>query len=141
MNRTEAVQLARLVKALCPAQALDQYTPDAWALVLGAVEYEDAKAAVIYLGAIELEPGKARYIEPGHIIAEVRRIRRKRIDDHGPLDPPLDLDPAQYLAWLRGVTREVGSGRVAAQPAIADSPAGQQRFAALTDGIGGDEDS
>ena len=136
MNRTEAVQLARLVKALCPAQALDQYTPDAWALVLGAVDYEDAKAAVVHLGSVELEPGKARYIEPGHIVAEVRRIRRKRLDAHGPLVPPAGLDSAQYLAWLRGATRQAASGRTVDMPEIQASPAGQRRFAELTDGIG-----
>ena len=31
MNRTEIVQLCRLVKAVCPSQAIDQFTPDALA--------------------------------------------------------------------------------------------------------------
>ena len=47
MNRTEIVQLCRLVKAVCPSQAIDQLTPDAWTLILGHVAYEDAKAAVL----------------------------------------------------------------------------------------------
>ena len=94
MSPEETVALCRLVKAICPSQALDQYTPDAWALVLRHIDYNDAKQAVIDIASRPLEPGKSRYIEPGHIIGGVRRIRSQRIEDYGPVSPPAGLDTA-----------------------------------------------
>lgn len=136
MNRTEAVQLCRLVKALCPSQAIDQYTPEAWALVLAHVDYDDAKLAVQQLSSLELEPGKARYIDPGHIIGQVRRIRAKRIDDHGPIDPPAGLNAGEYLHWLRNATNAIAGGRPPAGVALRDNPAGQERIRQLTASVG-----
>lgn len=49
--------------------------------------------------AILQEPGKARCIEPGHIVAQVKRIRAKRLDDYGPIDLPADPDTADWLRW------------------------------------------
>ena len=46
MTPTEIVGLVRLVKALCPSQAIDEYTPDAWHLVLDDITVADAKAIV-----------------------------------------------------------------------------------------------
>ena len=74
MSPEETIALCRLVKAVCPSQALDQYTPDAWALILRHIDYNDAKQAVIDIASQPLEPGRSRYIEPGHIVAQVKRI-------------------------------------------------------------------
>ena len=124
MNQTEAIMLCRLVKAVCPSQALDQYTPDAWALILRHIDYNDAKQAVIDIASRPLEPGKSRYIEPGHIIAQVRRIRAQRLTDHGPLIPPPGLDgTTQYLAWIRQAVAVVASGgSLPTPPAVAADP-------------------
>ena len=124
MSPDETLALCRLVKAVCPSQALDQYTPDAWHLILGHIDYSDAKAAVARLAALDLEPGRSRYIEPGHIIAQVRRIRAQRLTDHGPLIPPPGLDgTTEYLAWIRQASAVVASGgSLPTPPAVAADP-------------------
>ena len=124
MSPEETVALCRLVKAICPSQALDQYTPDAWALILRHIDYNDAKQAVIDIASRPLEPGKSRYIEPGHIIAQVKRIRAQRLADHGPLIPPPGLDGATgYLAWIRQASAVVASGgSLPTPPAVAADP-------------------
>ena len=124
MSPEETVALCRLVKAICPSQALDQYTPDAWALILRHIDYNDAKQAVIDIASRPLEPGKSRYIEPGHIIAQVRRIRAQRLADHGPLIPPPGLDgTTEYLAWIRQASAVVASGgSLPTPPAVAADP-------------------
>ena len=136
MNRTEIVQLCRLVKAVCPSQAIDQFTPDAWTLILGHVAYEDAKAAVVALAAVEAEPGKSHYIEPRHILGQVRRIRTKRIEDYGPVDPPSGLDAAEYLAWQRATLDAIASGTAPGRRELAANPSGQRRIAELAAGVG-----
>ena len=110
MSPEETIALCRLVKAVCPSQALDQYTPDAWALILRHIDYNDAKQAVIDIASQPLELGKSRYIEPGHIIGGVRRIRSQRIEDYGPVSPPAGLDTAGYMEWLRETRHMIGSG-------------------------------
>ena len=80
--------------------------------------------AVARLAALDLEPGKARYIEPGHIIAQVKRIRAQRLADHGPLIPPPGLDgTTEYLAWIRQASAVVASGgSLPTPPAVAADP-------------------
>ena len=108
MNKAEAIMICRLVKAACPSQAMDTFSPDVWAFMLDDVDFEDAKEAVRYLGRLELEPGKARYIEPGHIVGAVRKIRAARRVDAGQPEPPPEVadDPAAYLAWLRATNKD-----------------------------------
>ena len=118
MSPEETIALCRLVKAVCPSQALDQYTPDAWALILRHIDYNDAKQAVIDIASRPLEPGKSRYIEPGHIIGGVRRIRSQRIEDYGPVSPPAGLDTAGYMDWLRETRHLIGSGLPPALQAV-----------------------
>lgn len=103
MNVHETGQLCRLVACFCPSQKFDQHSPAAWALILGAVSFEDAQEAVTNLAGLPLEPGKARYIEPGHIIGECRRIRDKRLSKSTAAEPPPEVadDPALYVQWLR----------------------------------------
>ena len=116
MTLEEVVKLCRLVKALCPSQQLDRYTPDAWALTLGHLDYDDAKTAVAKLASTETEPGKARYIEPGHIIGGVRRIREARLTRMP--DPPIEVrdDTRAFLAWERRTRDEIASGRPVSGP-------------------------
>lgn len=107
MDFPECVKLCRYVKALVPAQAFDEYTPDAWFDVLKDYRLEDAKEAVRNVKTRE------RWVDPSDIIAEVKRIRRKRIDEYGPIPPPPDLDPDDWRAfqsWLKDTTRAIGDG-------------------------------
>ena len=133
MSPEETIALCRLVKAVCPSQALDQYTPDAWALILRHIDYNDAKQAVINIAGLPLEPGKSRYIEPGHIIGGVRRIRSQRIEDYGPVSPPAGLDTAGYMDWLRETTHLIGSGLPPARQAVEVTavPNGAELIAAI----------
>jgi len=69
MQPTETVILVRYVKALCPQQAIDSYTPDAWHDMLGHLEFAEARAAAIAVGA------KQPFISPSEIIAEIAANR------------------------------------------------------------------
>lgn len=103
MNPAEAVAICRVVAAMCPAQKLDEHTPDAWALVLDDIRLEDAKAAVVALGK------RQPWISPAEIRAEVARIRAKRIGE-AILTPPADLDEAETIRWIADARRRLGDG-------------------------------
>lgn len=132
MNLTETKQLCRLVNCLCPAQRFDQFSPEAWLLTLQHVSYADAKLAVSELAALDLEPGKARYIEPGHIVAQVKRIHRRRLDQAGSIDPPPDLDDRAYLAWLRRSRAQIAAGEASPTVELSANSEGQRRLAEIT---------
>lgn len=107
MNREEAVILCRMAKAACPQQAFDAYTPDAWAEILKDYRLEDAREALFVVAR------KQPFVSPAEIIAEVKKIRRKRIDEYGPITPPADLDPddtVAYREWWRDVQRAIADG-------------------------------
>lgn len=114
MNLTEATQLLRAVKAFCPSQQIDTFTFEAWAAALDDVRYSDASQAVVRLAKRDLEPGQSRYIEPGHVRAEVKRLRRERLDKHPHVEPPSGLDAAEFLAWQRGVRARIADGETIA---------------------------
>jgi hypothetical protein len=88
MNIAEVITLLRKVKAHCPSQLIDEYTPEAWSEVLDDISWVDANQALIKICKMDLEPGKSRYIEPGHIRGEVRRLRLKRLNDYGLIETP-----------------------------------------------------
>lgn len=107
MNREEAVVLCRMAKAACPQQSFDAYTPDAWAEILKDYRLEDAREALFVVAR------KQPWVAPAEIIAEVKKIRRKRIDEYGPITPPADLDPDDvpaYRQWWRDVQRAIADG-------------------------------
>ena len=106
MNSTEVTGLCRYVAAMCPAQKMDDATPDAWAHVLRDARVEDARCAVL-----DLAP-RQPWISPAEIRAEVRRIRTRRIEA-AVSEPPREVadDPAAYLAWLRADRRAIADGR------------------------------
>jgi hypothetical protein len=96
--------LCRFTAACCPSQKIDEYTPDAWGLLLEDVRFDDAKEAVVKVAR------KQPWVSPAEIIAEVKKIRAKRIDEYGPIIPPADLDPIETVAWLKEARRVVGDG-------------------------------
>jgi hypothetical protein len=53
VNANEAIMLCRFVKAACPQQAIDEYTPDAWLILLEPFRYEDCKQAAVELARAE----------------------------------------------------------------------------------------
>jgi len=111
VNEQQTAALIRTVKALCPAQKFDEFTPDAWLLVLGDVPFETA------LGALKPLARTCRFIAPADIADEIKRQRAARPDSKT-LDEALtvpDADPddvAGYIAALRaGATRPAGLER------------------------------
>lgn len=74
MTPVECVKLARLVKSVAPAQAFDEFTPDVWHALLSSLRFEDAAEAVRRVAQ------RQAFIAPADIIAEVRALRRGRLD-------------------------------------------------------------
>ena len=104
MKHPEAVALCRFVKAVCPGQGIDQFTPDAWAVVLAGVDFTDAQTAVGTLA--ETKP----FIGTAEIVTEVRRVRAKRIEDFGHIAPPPDLPDDDYPQWLADARQHIADG-------------------------------
>jgi hypothetical protein len=78
MNAQETVAFCRIVKAACPAQKFDEYTPDVWASMLKDVEFQAAVDAVTEIGK------RQPWIGPSDVIAETKR-RRAAIPAHRPM--------------------------------------------------------
>lgn len=114
MNKTETVLLCRYAKAMCPAQAIDEYTPDAWADVLHDVSLEEAQAAI----REGIRNRGWRFIDITEVIDGARQSRRQRlaawVGQFGPLIPPYSLggDVTQELAWLATARRRILDGEV-----------------------------
>ncbi len=80
----------------------------AWAAALDdKVTPRDGKAAIDAHRSTSVD-----WLMPAHINAEVRRIRRQRLDGMETPQPPEALDgiPARELAWQREYRRAVGDG-------------------------------
>ena len=114
MNKTETVLLCRYVKAMCPAQAIDEYTPDAWADVLHDVDLDEAKAAI----QRGVRDHGWRFVDVTEVVSGVRQLRRGRIDEwirqFGPILPPYSLegDPRKEHEWLAVARRQILDGTV-----------------------------
>lgn len=117
MTPTEAVTLCRYVRAACPQQAMDEYTPQAWADLLGDLRIEDAREAARNLGK------RQPFISPSEIRTEVHRIRERRIAEHPEPAPPPDLTPVQTVAWLRDTRRRIADGETITSQPTAELPA------------------
>lgn len=104
MNHQEAVGLCRIVKAVCPHQAIDEATPDMWGPVLAHIRFVDAKEAIVNLART------SPFISPAEIVAEVKRIRAKRLADHPEPTPPDDLTPVETIEWLRATRAAIADG-------------------------------
>jgi hypothetical protein len=99
--------LTRYVKACCPQQAIDEYTPDAWHDLLGDLSFDDCRRAVAAAG--KLKP----FVAPAEIRAEVRRIRNERLDHQILSAPPAELadEPGRYKAALEARISQIADGR------------------------------
>ena len=131
MTPQEAVALCRFTAACCPAQKFDEYTPDAWGLLLEHVRFVDAKEAVVAIAR------KSPWCAPAEIIAEVKKMRAKRIDEFGPITPPADLDPddtTAYREWWKDVQRQIADGDLKPKELDKLDPAGQEAVLQLTQG-------
>lgn len=104
MNPAESLALTRFVRAACPQQKLDEYTPDAWHELLADLTFADCKTAVVALG--KQQP----FISPAEIRAEVRRRRNERCRADM-TDPDYPADDVQGgLAAIKARRRALGNG-------------------------------
>lgn len=115
MNAKETTALLRMVTAYCPAMSgqlrgEDSDMRKAWTQALGPIGFTDAQQAVNALAARPLEPGETLWIQPGHVIAEVRRIRHKRIEQTEGKLTGAPREPGEYLEWLRQSRHQLGDG-------------------------------
>lgn len=111
MTPREAVLLTRYVKACCPQQQIDEYTPDAWHDLIGHLELADCREAVKTVAV------RQPFVAPAEIRAEVQRIRSNRLHDFQYVPVEGDSDPQVYLAALRDQRAAVADGRREAAPA------------------------
>lgn len=114
MTLDETADLLRTIRAICPAQAQDEYSPEAWNLVLDDVSLPDATAAVRRI-ARSASP-KPLWIDPRQILNEVRRIRAARLDATPTSGAP--TDPAAYCQWLKATRQHIASGNATQSPAL-----------------------
>ena len=106
MNTQEAAALLGI------AAAFDNRKPDpdaakAWSVALDGFRFEDCRDVIVahYRGSSD-------WLMPSHIIAGVKRIRSKRLEEAPPLIPPaeLDGDPIKTNAWLKVWRRRIADG-------------------------------
>lgn len=104
MTPTEATNLTRVVRSICPQQAFDEYSADAWYELLSDLRAEDCTNAVRNLGQRQV------FIAPAEIRSEVRRIRSERLASTPDPIPPADMTPAETIEWLRDTRRAIADG-------------------------------
>lgn len=111
MTPDEALRLCRLAKAISPAQAVDDYTPDAWAVVLRDIRYADAEDALGQLGS------EQEWIHVSHIVARVKRTRADRVKRYfANVSPPSGLSDAEYSEWYRVTVEAIADGDLTPEP-------------------------
>jgi len=103
---TETVLLARYVKACCPQQTMDKFTPDAWHDLLGDLPFEDCKTAAAEVAK------RQPFVAPSEIREGVKAIRSERLRITPVPAPPAELldDPAAYRTHLRNSARRIADG-------------------------------
>ncbi|MGW7296133.1 zinc finger domain-containing protein [Streptomyces xiamenensis] len=119
MTDEEIVILARYVRALCPAQKFDEYTPDAWSDVLRPYELADAREAAAAIAR------RQPWVAPAEIIAEVKRARGERLANFVYEPANRDESAQEFQQRYRNGIRAVASGQVPAPssaPALAGGP-------------------
>ncbi|WP_301126827.1 hypothetical protein [Streptomyces cacaoi] len=132
MTPDETVVLARYVRALCPQQAMDEYTPNAWHDILHNISQNDARAAAARVA--QRQP----FVAPAEILTEVRALHEERLEGfvYEPVDG--DDDVAVYLAAYRAQRAAVANGDRPANPTPppALTTDSTERLARVLDGIG-----
>jgi hypothetical protein len=80
-----------------------------WAKILADIRFVDAEEAIVRIVA------RSPWCAPAEIIAEVKKIRAKRIAEFGPIPPPPaeELDPDNWRAfqqWQIDTERAIADG-------------------------------
>lgn len=102
MNRQEAVALARYVKACCPQQAIDEYTPDAWHDLLGDLDLDACRRAAARVAR------RQPFVAPAEIRVELQAERRERLASRrSDIFMPHGDTADDVPAYLREVRRRI----------------------------------
>lgn len=114
MISTEAFALTRYVKALCPQQKFDDYTPDAWHDVLSGYTLEEARNAAAAVAR------RQPFVSPGEIATEIHKNRRRLMELDAETEPPTTNpdDVTGYLAQMRRHRYSVATGQTPVTRAI-----------------------
>jgi hypothetical protein len=95
MTPTETGLLVRYIKSVCPAQLIDDYTYETWHDIIGHLDLEAARHAVIAVKHSQT------FVDPSDIIREVERAERRRAH-------PSERTVAEAIA--ESTQREIASG-------------------------------
>jgi hypothetical protein len=128
MNSQEAAVLCRYVRALCPQQKFDEFSPDAWHDILGDYQLADARQAAARVAR------RQPFVAPSEIADEIGKIRGERTHDFRYEPPPGDSDP-DYLARLRGQLAATGDGQ---RPPVIERALPARPVAELLSSVGRD---
>ncbi|MFE0104533.1 hypothetical protein [Streptomyces sp. NPDC059009] len=117
MNPEEAVVLARYVRALCPQQRFDEYTPDAWHDLLAPFGLDEARQAAMRVAR------RQPFVSPAEIITAIRKQRAdvaRDVQGPGLAAQVPDADPDDVTAYLAAVraqcTRAAAGSEAAPRP-------------------------
>jgi hypothetical protein len=106
MSPIETAALAKYIRAHFPQQPIDEYTGEALSELLAEFSPVDCRAAVLAIA----KRGE-KWCSPSEVSAEVKRIRRKRIELAGDLCPPPGLNDSQEREWMGWARRQIADGR------------------------------
>jgi hypothetical protein len=104
MNSQEAAMLCRYVRALCPQQKFDEYSPDAWHDILGSYALTDAREAAARVAR------RQPFVAPSEIADEISKIRAERTHNFV-YEPPTGESDPDYLKRLRRQLAATGDGQ------------------------------
>lgn len=93
MTPAEMVILVRFVKAVCPAQILDEHTPRAWHRIIGDLRFTDCEEAIT---ALKRGNNPPQFIDVSDIRKAVRSARNDRIDKAPWYEPDSGLSLAEW---------------------------------------------
>lgn len=106
MNLDQTTDLVRLLRSLCPAQAIDEHTAEAWQPVLADIDPVDAIKAVYAIA--KNHDSRPLFIDPRQILNQARATKADYHERHPPETPP-PTDPQEYLEWVRDSRRITGA--------------------------------
>lgn len=113
MTPAETVDLVEMAMSMCPQQAINEKTPDAWHLLLHDLDARQALEALVALAK------KQPFVSPAEIRREAAAIqtRNARIlegstptADLAGINPPPGLSEPEYRRWLGESRRALARG-------------------------------
>lgn len=117
---------------LSVAAAFDNRKPDAdaataWAAALHDLRFVDCRDAIV-----AHYRSTDAWLMPSMVIAQVKRIRSKRLHENPEPAPPAELTPVETIAWLADVRRRIADGELIAPTPIRSVPMPKQLAEAMS---------